>query len=192
MQRPITLVGRNNEGIKVKKIFLALAVAAIATMAVVSSASAGVERYQTQTATFTVTQPAGAVGQWGNVWTHDYKVTVNPCDGTFTGIGKVYGEDQNGQFSDSEKISGTFAKDSVRLTATRKSDGLQYSLTNAPTDNATVSLATLNVEVPWKIEMKVTMPIFTNTSNFKNHGDYVSSQGGGSDAAHSCIEMPIH
>ena len=30
------------------------------------------------------------------------------------------------------------------------------------------------------------------TTNFKNHGDYVSSQGGGSDAAHSCIGMPVH
>jgi hypothetical protein len=29
-------------------------------------------------------------------------------------------------------------------------------------------------------------------SNFKNHGDYVSSQGGGDDAAHSCIGMPTH
>ena len=38
-----------------------------------------------QTATFTVTQPAGAVNQWDNLWTHDYKVTVNPCDGTFDG-----------------------------------------------------------------------------------------------------------
>jgi hypothetical protein len=29
------------------------------------------------------------------------------------------------------------------------------------------------------------------TSNYKNHGEYVSSKGGGSDAAHSCIGMPI-
>ena len=28
-------------------------------------------------------------------------------------------------------------------------------------------------------------------SDYKNHGDYVTSQGGGSDAAHSCIGMPI-
>ena len=30
------------------------------------------------------------------------------------------------------------------------------------------------------------------SSNYRNHGEYVSSQGGGSDAAHSCIGMPIH
>ena len=55
-----------------------------------------------------------------------------------------------------------------------------------------VTVATLNVEVPWEIEMKVTKPVFTNTSTFKNHGEYVSSMGGGADAAHSCIGMPIH
>jgi hypothetical protein len=180
----------HNEGIKVKKIFLAVAVAAVASTAVIASASAGVERYQSQTATFTVTQPAGQVGQWGNVWTHDYQVKVNPCNGTFTGTGKVYGEDQNGKFSDSETISGTFAKDSVSLTATRNSDNLEYRLVDAPFGD-TVTIATLKVQVPWKIEMKVTNPIFTNTSNFKNHGGYVSSQGGGFDAAHSCIGMPV-
>jgi hypothetical protein len=31
-----------------------------------------------------------------------------------------------------------------------------------------------------------------HSSDYKNHGDYVSSQGGGSDAARSCIGMPIH
>jgi len=40
--------------------------------------------------------------------------------------------------------------------------------------------------------LKWTVSFTTETSNFKNHGDYVSSQGGGSDAAHSCIGMPVH
>lgn len=173
-----------------KKISLALAIAAIVTMAVVSSASAGVERYQTQTATFTVTQPAGAVGQWDNLWTHNYTVMVNPCNGTFTGTGNVSGHDQNGPYSSDETIRGTFAAASVNLTATR-SDGLEYSLAGAKFGGA-VTIATLNQFVPWVIEMKVTKPIFTTTSDFKNHGDYVSSKGGGADAAHSCIGMPIH
>ncbi len=38
---------------------------------------------------------------------------------------------------------------------------------------------------PVPLTFKLTM------SNFKNHGDYVSSVGGGSDAAHSCIGMPV-
>ena len=47
-----------------KKFILAVAVAAVATMAVVSSASAGVERYQMQSMTITAVQPEGAVDQW--------------------------------------------------------------------------------------------------------------------------------
>ena len=31
----------------------------------------------------------------------------------------------------------------------------------------------------------------TSSTDYKNHGDYVSSMGGGDDAAHSCIGMPV-
>jgi hypothetical protein len=31
----------------------------------------------------------------------------------------------------------------------------------------------------------------TPINSVKNHGDYVSQVGGGADAAHSCIGMPI-
>ena len=55
-----------------KKIILAVAVAAIATMAVVSSASADVARYQTQSMTITAVQPKDAYGQFDDVWTHTY------------------------------------------------------------------------------------------------------------------------
>jgi hypothetical protein len=40
--------------------------------------------------------------------------------------------------------------------------------------------------------MRASKPVITGTSDYKNHGDFVSSQGGGDDAAHSCIGMPIH
>ena len=32
----------------------------------------------------------------------------------------------------------------------------------------------------------------TNTTDYKNHGQYVKAMGGGDDAAHSCIGMPIN
>jgi len=64
----------------VKKILLAVAVAAVAVMALAATASADVPRYQTQSMTLTAVQPEGAVGQWQNVWTHTYNVTLNPCD----------------------------------------------------------------------------------------------------------------
>jgi hypothetical protein len=104
-----------------KFIFIfALVVAAVATVAFAFAAvaSADVPRYQETTtttvptttvpttttkATFTVTQPVGAVSQWENLWTHDYEVTVG-TDGTFTGTGKVYGHDQNGEYFANETI----------------------------------------------------------------------------------------
>ena len=66
------------------------------------------------------------------------------------------------------------------------------SLTNAETDDSVTlaqPIAPAGTVEPW---FKLTPKTFTSTSNYKNHGDYVSSQGGGSDAAHSCIGMPIH
>jgi hypothetical protein len=170
-----------------KRLFFAVALAAVAAFMVAGAASADVPRYQTQTATFTVTQPYGVVGQWTNIWKHDYTVTVNPCDGTFEGTGKL--SNNVDTFTDTETISGTFNKTSVSLTATRPSDGLVYDLAAAPFGD-TVTLATTTPSVPWEIEMKVTKPVFTNTSNYRNHGDYVSHSGD-AGAAHSCIGKPI-
>ena len=78
-----------------KKIILAVAVAAIAITAVAASvASAGgpPARYQTHTATFSVLQPRNSVGQYNDVWTHNYTVTINPCDNTFRGTGDSDGQ----------------------------------------------------------------------------------------------------
>jgi hypothetical protein len=172
----------------VKKILLAVAVAAVAAMGIVSSASAGVERYQTQTLTITAVQPEGAVGQWTNVWTHTYTVTLNPCDGSFSGVGSVHGT--NDPFVDNETITGNVDGDKVSFTATRDSDSLEYSLSNAPLDNTTVTLATSTPSVSWPLEFKVDATT-TNTSNYRNHGEYVSQAGDKADAAHSCIGMPI-
>jgi hypothetical protein len=179
----------------VKKISLALAVAAIATMAVVSSASAGVERsgverYQTQSMTITAVQPKDAVGQWNDIWTHTFSVALNPCDNTFSGSGTFVGS--GGVSGSDETITGTLNGDrTISFTVTRPSSGLVFSLTNAPLDGTTVSYATSNPSVSWPLEFHVTntMGAF---SNYKNHGDYVSSQGGGSNAAHSCIGMPVN
>ena len=167
----------------------ALALAAVAASIVAGTASADVARYQTQQATFTVTQPYGQVGQWQNLWTHKLTVTVNPCDNTFSGIGLQY--DNNNNSTSREDVTGSFNSDgAVNLTATRN-DGVVWSLASAPMDNSSVTLATTDPVVPWNVEMKVSQPKYTNLSTYKNHGDYVSSQGGGSDAAHSCIGMPI-
>jgi hypothetical protein len=161
----------------------ALAVAALAP----ALASADVKRYQTYDATFTLTQPAGQVGQWDSVWTHEINVHVNPCDNTFQGAGVETGPGQ----TLNEAITGSFGNGTVSLTAKRE-DGVMFSLVNAPTNNTDVTLATSSPVVPWDLQFKATTPEFSNYSNVKNHGDYVSSQGGGDDAAHSCIGMPIN
>jgi hypothetical protein len=170
-----------------KRWFFAVAIAAVASVMVAATASADVPRYQTQTSTFTVTQPYGQVGQWNDVWTHNYTVT-SQCDGTFAGTGVQL--DNQGHQADTETITGTFGPNhSVTFTAMRN-DGVSWTLTNAPTDGNAVTLATTNPAVGWPVEMKVSTPV-TTTSDFKNHGDYVKSQGGGDDTAHSCIGMPI-
>ena len=65
-----------------KKIILAAAIAALASMSVAAFASAGVDRYQvatglTMTATFN-----------GTTYVHTYTLDTN-CDGSFTGTGGI-------------------------------------------------------------------------------------------------------
>jgi len=172
-----------------KKLILAVAVAALAIMAVAMSASAGVARYQTQSMTITAVQPEGAVGQWTNVWTHTYHVTLNPCDGSFSGSGTQSGT-LSGPQPTTESITGHVDGNAVSFTSTR-SDGVVYSLANAPLDNKTVTLATSTPVVPWDLEFQVSATTPTASSNFKNHGDFVNQSGDKNDAAHSCIGMPI-
>ena len=77
--------------------------------------------------------------------------------------------------------------------AARQRGGSRDTLTNAPTDGTTVTIAERDSpghRLPYGLEGDAA--VITNSSTYKNHGEYVSSQGGGSDAAHSCIGMPIH
>ena len=177
-----------------KLIIGATTIAALAVPTIAPAlASASVDRYQTQDATFTTTQPAGTYGQFDNVWTHKYTVNVNPCDGTFSGTGVETGHDQFGPGNFTETVKGSFNADGTISLVNTRNDGVIWSLDNIKTDNSTTTLATLiNPNIPSNLEFHATAPDFTNTSAFKNHGEYVSSQGGGSDAAHSCIGMPIH
>jgi hypothetical protein len=53
-----------------------------------------------------------------------------------------------------------------------------------------VTLAHSNPVVPWDLEFRVSATKSDKT-NYKNHGEFVSSQADKNDAAHSCIGMPI-
>ncbi len=151
-------------------------------------ASADVARYQLETATFTATQPAGQVGQWASIWTHDFDVAINPCDGTFSGTAKQYYP--GGAFYADETVTGTLGTNSISLTVVRATDPVTWSLTNA-LYTPFVNLATTVPAVDFPVEFKVTRPVIPLTSDYKNHGQYVKAMGGGDDAAHSCIGMPI-
>jgi hypothetical protein len=180
-----------------RKIIAAVAsITAIAALVVPSLASASVQRYQAQTATFTLTQPQYVNHQFGTVWTHKVTVDVNPCNNTFTGTGVVTGA--GGERLPTEQFTGSFgANNSVSFSMTRPDSDYITTLVNGVSNGTTISHPTTSspngyVDSPDVIDMKVTAPVFTDTSDYKNHGDYVSSVGGGPDAAHSCIGMPVN
>lgn len=165
-------------------------ITAIAALAVPALASASVERYQTETATFTALQPRNAISQYDQVWKHDFKVTINPCDNTFTGNSVVTDAGVGGTNAPTwtESVTGSLGNGTVSFDSVPNA-GATFHLVNAPFGVSTVADSTYQPNI---IEFKVDKPTITGYSNYKNHGDYVSSQGGGSDAAHSCIGMPIH
>jgi hypothetical protein len=174
-----------------------------ASFIVPAVASADVPRCQvpltsTTTAQFTATTPYGQVGQWQHVWTRDYTVTVN-ANGTFTGTGKVYRD--GGAFFANETINGTFNADkTISFTAgytnvAGESD-FSYTLTNAPTDGTTATTPSetdplINFNMDTKVSTPTMQEITTSTTD-QNHGQYVSAQGGGKDAAHACVGMPLN
>jgi hypothetical protein len=159
---------------------------AVAMLAIPAVASADVPRHQEHTATFTVNQPKDATGQFNNVWRHEFKVTVNPCDGTFSGVAPTY---DNGASSPTwtETVTGSFGNGTVSFDTVPVGGGATFRVTDAPYNTSVIAESTWTQNI---IEMKASAPKFTNTSSYKNHGEYVKAHG--SDAAHSCIGMPIN
>ena len=131
-------------------------------------------RYQAQTGTLAVHV---AYGDLSSV--HTYSVEINPCDGSFTGF------DGSSRWASNETITrgtiggvngsdttfhavypGTYSWDVASGGKGSDIEGRTFSVTTDLTN-------------------------LVNTTWFKNHGDYVKAMGGGADAAHSCIGMPI-
>jgi hypothetical protein len=164
---------------------------AVAMLAIPAVASANVERYQEQTATFSTTTPSGA----GGIWTTKFDVTVNPCDdGSFTGTGKTTGLDYDGPKSIDEVITGKFNSDNtVTFTSVRPQPlyAFEWTLTDAPM-NGSVTNATTQPVVPWTVAETVYPKHIVGTSDYKNHGEFVKQSADKNDAAHSCIGMPIN
>jgi hypothetical protein len=154
-----------------KKIMLAAAIAALASLAVASFASADVARYQVATG-LTVTAKFNGV-----TYVHTYTLNTN-CAGSFTGTGGIP------SLPLSETVNGTLNGQTITINGAylgNYNPGYTWKYTGSL--NGGNASDSMGQTVP--LTFQLTM------SNFKNHGDYVSSVGGGDDAAHSCIGMPI-
>jgi len=145
--------------------------------------------------TFTVLHPREDVNQWAKVWIHEYTVTVHP-DGKFSGTGIEYNREAGiAAGSVTETISGTFSTTgTVTFTAFQGEGGqTSYTVTNIKTDGIEVQDAVTVPVSPFglPVQTRVTAPLFTApTTTDLNHGQYVKSEGGGSDAAKKCAGMP--
>jgi hypothetical protein len=206
---------------RITKIAALAATAVMATAAftavTATSASADEPRVQCTTtqmvevsetiATFTVWQPADAVSQWNTVWEHDFTVTVNPEDLTFTGTAVVQGVSSAGNVSNIENVTGSFGPNydavSFHTEFAPPVTGPYFEVVDLPTDatsqfDGTVVIA--ETDYPGLVEMKSEKPVvvvtttqvpITVVTDYKNHGEYVSAEGGGSIPAHSACGMPI-
>jgi hypothetical protein len=189
-----------------KLIIAGMAVAMLAVIPAAASASTGVERCQVTTtvagpsvttATFKVIEPRGSKDDFSSFWTSSYEVTVTGS--TFEGTGTLTdGADINVPLT----IKGTFNSDDTisYVAAPADTDSpVRWVLENGKTDGTVNPASTLNVEGPSvATNVKVTQPVptvtpgvpTTTTTEYKNHGEYVSSLGGGKVAAQACIGMP--
>ena len=141
-----------------------------------AAASGGVARYQATTTvyhlmigsnhTFTITFGCGAIlsatgSQDVTGPVEDLTATLS-SDGTYINISSVY-------------VGGW--------------DGSPYAWTGGfPVAGGTGTATVVGTTTTYTFQVLV---LSSSTSSYANHGDYVSSMGGGSDAAHSCIGMPI-
>ncbi len=171
---PHTFFERN----RMKKIILAVAVAAVASLAVASFASAGVARYQEVTGLQVTSMFNGAT------YVHNYVLTnSNTCgDGSFSGTGVPT------SVVPDEAIHGTLSGQNITISGLYPNSylpdpGYTWSYSGPVNGGGTYHDSR---------NQNVTLSFKLTTTNYANHGDYVSSQGGGSHAAHSCIGMPIH
>ena len=157
-----------------KKMKFIIIGAALMALAVPSVASADVPRHQTQTGSITVTLP-----EYNLVHTFT-DVTVNPCDGgSFTGVS---GTRDIGAIT--EEVSGHIKNGVVDFSAIYTSvQENGYSWHSTTPGNAIDSNG---------LEFKAVVTTNLTESNYKNHGQYVKAMGGGDDAAHSCIGMPVN
>lgn len=132
----------------------------------------GPARYQVATTTYTILVL--------DTYTHTFVVTLNPCDGSIAITGST---PIDGGYYTTETVTGTLAAGAISFNSTYNGPwdpGYSWSGSFPVAGGALSGMYTGTVAVA-----------STTSTSYKNHGDYVSSVGGGADAAHSCIGMPI-
>jgi hypothetical protein len=147
---------------------LLLTVAAAPALA----ANGGVDRYQVGTTTYTVAVL--------DTYIHTFVVTANPCDGSIAVTGSTAVD--SGYYT-TETVTGTLTAGVISFSAVY--DG-PYNPGFAWAGSFPVAGGALSGDFTGT----VTAAPATFTT-YRNHGDYVSAMGGGADAAHSCIGMPV-
>ena len=132
----------------------------------------GTARYQVATTTYTVAVL--------DTYIHTFVVVASPCDGS---IAITASTPPDSGYYTTETVTGTQTAGVITFSSTYDgpySPGFMWS-GSFPAGGGALS---------GDFTGTVTAAPTTMTA-FKNHGDYVSSMGGGPDAAHSCIGKPI-
>ena len=132
----------------------------------------GPARYQVMTTSYSIAVL--------DTFIHNYDVTLNPCDGSIAITGSTPVE--SGYYT-TETVTGTLTAGVITFSST-------YNGPYNPGYTWAGSFAVAGGPLSGDFTGTVTVGATTSTT-FKNHGEYVSSMGGGADAAHACIGMPI-
>ncbi|HEY2813434.1 MAG TPA: hypothetical protein VGJ03_08230 [Acidimicrobiales bacterium] len=165
---------------------LTLTTAALTTSAGADVARAQVVTYHYDAITYFVTGSSAGYPQSADV-------TVNPCDGTFSGPG-VQPSLNVPTFTQGflHGPLGNLAHYTVSYTVGAQTDyTVTADVTLNPDNSFSGTWSDNYVGGAQSGTVTSVAPSSSQSTNFKNHGDYVKSAGGGADAAHSCIGMPV-
>lgn len=164
----------------------------IAGLGLALSAGADVPRYQLITLSYSaVTYYVGSAG--GTGYPQSITVTLNPCDGTFSGPGTAYPYNTATPSWTEGEIDGLMISYTTEYPVGAQTDYVvtvvdavfnpaDYSFSGNWSDNFAGGAQTGVV-----ISGVPTM----SSTEYRNHGDFVSANPDKNDAAHSCIGMPM-
>ena len=157
-----------------RKLLITAAVIAVLVglLAAPALAGEGPERYQSETRTYQIAVL--------NTYIHNYTVTLNPCDGTIVIDGSTPVD--SGYYTE-ETVTGVLLNGVISFHS-------EYDGPHDPTYSWNGSFPIAGGALSGDYLGTVTLT-GTSETEYKNHGQFVREMGGGADAAHSCIGMPV-